>query len=180
MKIVIKIMTKNIDDELNLPNLFESLNKKNSTGSDNEIDESSFTSEDEKNIQQFNDFLLSKIDNEIDTIKKLNFDILKNKSEIDKILQDAIEDYKKMMFIAFSSEPKISGNIFEPAVQLLKTILESKEKYIEHKISLAKLEIYKEKNKVKTENEEKKDGIFVVERNKIMEIIKKEKEKENE
>lgn len=171
-------MTKNIDDELNLPNLLEILKQNNNINSEKNNNDISFDNNDQKIIEHSKDYFLSKIENEIDTIKKLNFDILKNKNEVDKILQEAIEDYKKMMFIAFSSEPKISGNIFEPAVQLLKTILESKEKYIEHKISLAKLEFYKEKNK--NIKEEKKDGIFVVERNKIMEIIKKEKEKQDE
>ncbi|MCS7316773.1 MAG: hypothetical protein NZZ41_00420 [Candidatus Dojkabacteria bacterium] len=159
-------MTKKLDEELNLPDLLESLEKQK---------------ENNKNLDLEYE-ISNDITEKIDNLKKLRDDILKNKYEIDKILEEAIEDYKKIMFLAFSSEPKISGQILEPAVELLKTILDNKQKFIEQKLSIAKLELYKEKNEAisKQNKDFKNDGLLIVERNKILDLIQNKEEKNDD
>lgn len=113
-----------------------------------------------------------------DSLLDLEKDIFKNKEKIDELLEMAIEDYKKMMYLAYSSEPKIAGSIFEPAVELFRTVLEKKGLHIEQKLQLYKAMIMKSRvDKIKDENDVKNNNleeITVIDRNRLLSIIKKE------
>lgn len=113
-------------------------------------------------------------------LEDLEKDIIKNKNSIDEILHMAVEDYKKMMYLAYSSEPKIAGSIFEPAVELLRTVLEKKGNHIDQKLQLYKTMIMKSRvDKIKDENKsgegfDESGEITIIDRNKLLSIIKKE------
>lgn len=111
-------------------------------------------------------------------LENLEKDIFSNKKEIEDLLDLAINDYKKMMYIAYSSEPKIAGNIFEPAVELLKTVLEKKSVFIDQKLQLYKLNLLQEKiSKENGEEDAAHENMMKIDRNKLLKILKKDENK---
>jgi len=168
-------MTDKIEDELNLPRLKEVLKTLKEENNEKETDKKL---DNPKAIDAWVTALknIKKID------KSLNdFDYLgSHATEMDEISKEAINSYKDLIELGFNVETKHSGQIFDPATQMLKVALEARNSKVEKKLKYMRLELDKAKFERDLNNENSDNFITVgenedtilAERNSLLEKIR--------
>lgn len=129
-------MTKQIEDELNLPRLKDALAQ---LEKDQKIEQEKELPNDPAAIEAWA--------NALEHTKKLDTDLLDVKSmdnheaEMDEISKEAMQSYQDLIDLGHNVEAKHSGQIFEPATQMLKIALEARNSKIEKKLRLMRIDI---------------------------------------
>ena len=170
-------MNKIIEDELNLPRLADALE---------ELEKQSKTNE-EKNSPADQAENYSKMIETYDEIEQHLMDIKdldRHDKEMDTIYEKALEQYKNLINLGFQVDPKHSGQIFEPAVNLLKISLDAKNSNADKKLRLMKLQLDRARLEMNKEDDDSIDiegqEIISGDRNHIIEMIKEEEKKKKE
>lgn len=164
-------MTKQIEEELNLPSLEEALAK-----------------------LENGDELTEQVHDQIDSVKELRNSLQNirvnsssmDDSAIDEIKEKALESYKDMFDAGFNCDSKHASNFLEPAVQALSIAMEGENLKLKKKLEFYKLKQQDERLELmrrKLELEEKRAGLnvevydensVVMDRNDLLERLFKE------
>lgn len=135
-------MTKKIEDELNLPRLKDALQKLNEQDEDSEPH---MEQEQGADIEDPN--AAESYQQAVQKTKKLENDLIDYESierhdqEMDEVSDEAMSSYKDLMDLGMNIEAKHSGQIFEPAVQMLKIALDARNSKSEKKLRLMRLQL---------------------------------------
>lgn len=154
-------MTNSIDDALGLPRLCEILKKQ----------------DDQKLAEQVES--LPKIIDDVNKLEKavstIESDLADHDHDMDELAKIALDDYKKLMDLGFNTEARIAGSIFEPAVNVLRLVMDSKNAKIDKKLRLMRLQLEKErfmKNQTQEDFSNAEEAIIVADRNAILAALK--------
>ena len=132
-------MTSKIEDELNLPRLKDALAQINDQGEETEEAEEETTIDDPQAAESYQQA--------VQKTKKLENDLIdwesieKHDREMDEVSSEAMDSYKDLMDLGMNVESKHSGQIFEPAVQMLKIALDARNSKSEKKLRLMRLQL---------------------------------------
>ena len=158
------IMTKNLEDLLNLPDSKEIIDQ------DKEEKKESAIVEQEDTIRSIQE--LDKIQAALPQVKGLG-DL--GDGELDEVAVKSMDAYEDLMDLGMNVESRYSGRIFEVAGQMLKTNLDAKNAKLEKKLKMVELQLKKEKlDKDINPNGEivQGEGYIVADRNSILEKLK--------
>lgn len=156
-----------MDDALGLPRLSEILKSQPGMEMENSIEQLPELLETTKKL----DAALSSSANSIDS------DFEAHDREMDELSKVALRDYEKLMDLGFNVEPRVAGTIFDPAVNMLKLVMDAKTAKIDKKLKLMRIELEKKKLEMaKTESgfQDAEEAFVVADRNKLLEAIKKQ------
>ena len=154
-------MTNSIDDALGLPRLSELLKKEDNQRLAEQIETLPETIEN-----------INKLEKAVSTIES---DLVDHDQDMDELAKIALDDYKKLMDLGFNTEARIAGSIFEPAVNILRLVMDSKNAKIDKKLRLMRLQLEKErlmKNQAQEDFSKAEEGIVVADRNAILAVLK--------
>mgnify|MGYP001171673237 CR=1 FL=1 len=158
------IMTKKLEDLLNLPDSKEIIDQ------DKEEKKESAIVEQEDTIRSIQE--LDKIQAALPQVKGLG-DL--GDGELDEVAVKSMDAYEDLMDLGMNVESRYSGRIFEVAGQMLKTNLDAKNAKLEKKLKMVELQLKKEKlDKDINPNGEivQGEGYIVADRNSILEKLK--------
>jgi hypothetical protein len=154
-------MTNSIDDALGLPRLSELLQKQSNQEISQQIESLPETIEN-----------INKLEKAVSTIES---ELADHDQEMDELAKIALDDYKKLMDLGFNTEARIAGSIFEPAVNVLRLVMDSKNAKIDKKLRLMRLQLDKERI-IKSQSSEDfskaEEGMIIADRNAILEALK--------
>tara|TARA_B100001057_G_C22808004_1_gene934256 strand:- start:728 stop:1225 length:498 start_codon:yes stop_codon:yes gene_type:complete len=158
------IMTKKLEDLLNLPDSKEIIDQSKEEKKESAIVEQEDTI---RSIQE-----LDKIQAALPQVKGLG-DL--GDGELDEVAVKSMDAYEDLMDLGMNVESRYSGRIFEVAGQMLKTNLDAKNAKLEKKLKMVELQLKKEKlDKDINPNGEivQGEGYIVADRNSILEKLK--------
>lgn len=158
------IMTKKLEDLLNLPDSKEIIDQSKEEKKESAIVEQEDTI---RSIQE-----LDKIQAALPQVKGLG-DL--GDGELDEVAVKSMDAYEDLMDLGMNVESRYSGRIFEVAGQMLKTNLDAKNAKLEKKLKMVELQLKKEKlDKDVNPNGEivQGEGYIVADRNSILEKLK--------
>lgn len=158
------IMTKKLEDLLNLPDSKEIIDQ------DKEEKKESAIVEQEDTIRSIQE--LDKIQAALPQVKGLG-DL--GDGELDEVAVKSMDAYEDLMDLGMNVESRYSGRIFEVAGQMLKTNLDAKNAKLEKKLKMVELQLKKEKlDKDINPNGEivQGEGYIVADRDSILEKLK--------
>ena len=163
-------MTTNIEDELNLPRLADALK---------EIEESKKEeSTDREIVEKYNSRITAYNEAEKQLINAAGLD--SHDEEMDVIYEQAISKYKQMIDMGFNGDPRIAGQIFEPAVSLLKISLEARASKVDKRLRVMKLNLDKERLEMQRGDDPvhvQGEEVFAGDRRALMDLIRSDKSK---
>ena len=158
------VMTKKLEDLLNLPDSKEIIDQRKEEKKESAIVEQEDTI---RSIQE-----LDKIQAALPQVKGLG-DL--GDGELDEVATKSMDAYEDLMDLGMNVESRYSGRIFEVAGQMLKTNLDAKNAKLEKKLKMVELQLKKEKlDKEVNPNGEivQGEGYIVADRNSILEKLK--------
>ena len=158
------IMTKKLEDLLNLPDSKEIIDQSKEEKKESAIVEQEDTI---RSIQE-----LDKIQAALPQVKGLG-DL--GDGELDEVAVKSMDAYEDLMDLGMNVESRYSGRICEVAGQMLKTNLDAKNAKLEKKLKMVELQLKKEKlDKDINPNGEivQGEGYIVADRNSILEKLK--------
>jgi hypothetical protein len=169
-------MTDKMADTFNLPRLSEALK---AVGEKEKQDAEALLQEEAERPVPAAEAMAKALENTAAIEKALansNLDLAKHDEEMDKIATEALDNHQKLMDLGFNVDAKHAGSIFEPAVNMLRIVLDAKNSKAEKKLRLLRIELEKERlDRMKPveegviENDE--NGIFA-DRNKLLEQLR--------
>lgn len=185
-------MTKNLENELNLPSIDEAFKEieeehNNDDNNPNESSDNIKETQDNTNKNETSEVTESSNDYKeiVDNIKSLekdiktNYSFSENDEKMEELQNYAIKAHKRLFEAGYDAEPSRASNFFEPSMQALnlamdmeKTKIDKKMKFMKQKIDEERTEIQKRKvaieekrfNIQETESKEvdSSDGEYIV------------------
>ena len=171
------IMTKKLEDILNLPNVKEAFQKVDAKEAQRQ-DTNGKTIP--KNVDPQTAKALEKTYAEFDKIEKA-LPAVKGLGELsdlelDKLAGEAEESYKKLMDLGMNVDSRYSGRIFEVASTMLRNAIDAKSSKIDKKLKMVELQLKKHKiDKDGKDDPEpiEADGYVITNRNELMRKLNK-------
>lgn len=183
-------MTKKIEDELNLPRLKEALQHINVEDQGESEEDSSLS---EEHSQMENPQTAEQYQAAMQKTQQLENDLMdaegleKHDSEMDEISQEAMQSYRDLMDLGMNIEEKHSGQVFEPAVNMLKIAMDARNSKSEKKLKLMRLQL--EQARLKRDMNKENDAnpadggegtdAITADRNKLLSLMQEMKKNQN-